>query len=94
MSSLRSYYDRRARAWLLNGAIVYIVCFAIYGCLGVFQVFKYFQHLDPFYLYVAPFNILLGIVSVLHGVNVIHAILRRKVDPATAAVPSSPPTGN
>ena len=92
--SRQSFYDRRAKTQSLNSALALTVAFGCYGCIGVFQVLKYFQGHDPFYLFVGLFTVLLGAGMVAHGFKLIHAIVRRLIAESHSALPLSDPTGN
>jgi hypothetical protein len=94
MAYLQRYYNRRARTLSLNGATFVTALFAFYSCIGLFQLLKYFQHHDPFYLYAGPINILLGVAGVFQGTNLIHAVVRRLIAEARTASPHSIPAGN
>ena len=77
MKRLEAYYDRLARKYSLNWAIVMIALYAFYSCLGLFVFFKYFQQHDGFYLFVGPLNLVIGIFGVFQGAGIMHAVVRR-----------------
>jgi hypothetical protein len=75
---MQHYYDRLARSFTLNWAIGFVVVWTLYFCLGAAQIFfSFLRGHDPFYLYVGPFNMLLGAAGVFHGWQIIRAVVRR-----------------
>jgi hypothetical protein len=79
MSYWRSRYDYLARTRSLNFAICYAAGGSFSCCLGLAELLKYFKEHDSFYLYAGPAWMVLGCLSALHGVLLIHAVVRRLV---------------
>jgi len=79
MSYWRSRYDHLAKISSLNWAIACAVGCPFYFCLGLSQWLKYFRGHDSFYMYLGPINMLLGLLGIVHGVGLIHAVVRRLV---------------
>ena len=90
MNRLHRHYDKLARKASLNQALTITLMFAFYCSTGLFQVLYYFKQRDSFYLVIGPINILLGMVGILSGVQMIHAIVRRLVAESHGALPPSP----
>ena len=85
MHRLRAYYDNYTGNYRLNWAIAFTVIFTINACIGVSQLAKYFYRHDGYYLLSGGLSIVIGIAGVLHGAQIIHAVVRR----AAAQSPSS-----
>lgn len=91
MRRLHPFYDNLARKYSLNWAIAFTAIFAFYSCMGLFQFLNYFHRPDGLYLVVGPFNFLLGGFGVIHGAQIIHAVVRRLVSnpvPRPAGLPT------
>jgi hypothetical protein len=85
----REYFERLARKRSLNSAIIQTIVSTLYGSTGIFQIIKYGQHQDPFYLWVGPFNLVLGSFLVFRGVQLIHSVVRRMVAEQQSGGPST-----
>jgi hypothetical protein len=77
--SLQAHYDKLSLQYSLNGSIAFTVAAPVYACMGVSQFLIYFRHHDSFYLFVGPFNFLLGVAGTVHGAKMIHAVVRRLI---------------
>jgi hypothetical protein len=79
MNRLHTYYDHLARNYSLNWAIAFTVIFSFICSIGFFQFLKYLHQHDPFYLFFAPFEFILGLAGAFQGVQITHAVVRRLV---------------
>jgi hypothetical protein len=77
MERLHAHYDRFAAKWSLNWAITMTTIYAFVGCIGLFQLLKYFQRHDNFYLFFALLTMPIGAFGIFHGWQIIHAVVRR-----------------
>lgn len=77
MNRLNAFYDRYAERWdfSLRSAIAYTALYAFMIYIGIRGILspRY-----PFYIYIAPFTLLVGVVGILHVVHVIRAVRRQK----------------
>jgi hypothetical protein len=77
MMIFETHFDRVARRYTLNKAILVLVFWPAYFAIGALTFFWYFRQHDPYYLYAGPINIVLSLLGTLHAVGVLHAVVRR-----------------
>lgn len=81
MNRLNAYYDRLAarKRWPLSVALVYTSTYGVLIGLGFLQIHNLLHDRgNAFYLYTAPLSLIVGIAGMLHGVQVVRAIRRKR----------------
>ncbi len=80
MERIHRWYDNfAARHFTLNGAILYILFYALMCFNGAFDLRSAVQKDDPINLFLVGLIFLLGFIGMVHGAQVIHAVVRRLV---------------
>lgn len=85
MNRLDAWYDKRAQSYSLNWSMALTIIAGCYAFMGFLQFLKYFPRHESFWLFIGPFDALLGAAGIFHGVHAMHAVVRRLVADARQA---------
>jgi uncharacterized membrane protein HdeD (DUF308 family) len=80
MKSIGSRYDKLAQSTTLNGAILSLILGMFFLCYGLFfETEKFARTRDTDWLWLALVSMVLGLLGVIHGVLLLHAIHRHLI---------------
>jgi len=77
MGRIQNYYDRFSADLTLAHGFVYLASYVILSCIGVLNVRGYFRTHDAFSMLFGPLALLVGVVGILHALQVIRTVAHR-----------------